>query len=735
MLTFAVRKSGWLVLILIAISIHVINRLRQSQDIGNADIASAIRRARTSECRKELSSIAIKLSQDEEFFKNLKLERSCELDSNKLQHIRIGCISNSSSNLIEIEEQVEHLTTCLDSCFSYGHSYGGFTKVTKQCFCGDDQVGIIHHSSDCFQQAKIDWYRVNQGVYYPTKTPLASSSGSQERPIKLAFLLTLSGRSTAQIFRILRNIYSIHHLYYIHVDKRDDFLYNELQLLGKNYENIIVARSRFSTIWGGPSLLRMMIDSIYHLSQYSWDYLINLSESDFPIKPISALESYLKVNKNFIYLKSHKIKGYNFIKKQGLQWNFYQCEDRVWRVGKRKLPKGIIYSGGSDWFALPRDFCEYIADDVGNSSSLVGPLFKLYNHTLLPAESFFHTVAINSKFCDRYHDHNLRVTNWHREQGCKCQHRNVVDWCGCSPLIYRSSDWNKLRRTNSTSNVFFSRKFDPTISLSIINSVESQLIRREPVEELEHYGKRYLLNCYHSNENISSDIRHVMEQFGLLALDQIEHQRADETTLRSVDFVFEDDRSIGFLYQYCEISNCFSLLVRKRTGQSLHNHNEACLNSSGISLRAIEVNHGFDTNERLFRNFFPLNHLSEIVVYHEWLVSFKNVPYNLKYIWIDPEGVIESIQNIKLKPNPKPSRLSFAHKLNTPKPLRSGLWTMTITYKGSTCLSYKFLIFSKSSYHEGSIDLSDFGKFYTVEKSSTKDVTTNAHFPVAGFSH
>ena len=48
-------------------------------------------------------------------------------------------------------------------------------------------------------------------------------------------------------------------------------------------------------------------------------------------------------------------------------------------------------------------------------------------------QSFFHTVLINSEFCGSHVDNNLHMTNWNRKQGCKCQYKHIVDWCGCSP--------------------------------------------------------------------------------------------------------------------------------------------------------------------------------------------------------------------------------------------------------------------------------------------------------------
>jgi len=53
-------------------------------------------------------------------------------------------------------------------------------------------------------------------------------------------------------------------------------------------EQVVVARRRLATIWGGASLLQILLTSMQELlklhERWPWDYVINLSESDFPLK-------------------------------------------------------------------------------------------------------------------------------------------------------------------------------------------------------------------------------------------------------------------------------------------------------------------------------------------------------------------------------------------------------------------------------------------------------------------
>lgn len=73
------------------------------------------------------------------------------------------------------------------------------------------------------------------------------------------------------------------------------------------------------------------------------------------------------------------------------------------------------------------------------TASLLAPL----------SQSFFHTVLGNSHMCDTLVDNNLRVTNWNRKLGCKCQYKHIVDWCGCSPNDFKPQDLIRIQVSNS----------------------------------------------------------------------------------------------------------------------------------------------------------------------------------------------------------------------------------------------------------------------------------------------
>ena len=69
--------------------------------------------------------------------------------------------------------------------------------------------------------------------------------------------------------------------------QRSDYLRREVLKMIRNFPNAAVAPRSLATIWGGASLLKMLLKCMEDLmakKDWKWDFFINLSESDYPIK-------------------------------------------------------------------------------------------------------------------------------------------------------------------------------------------------------------------------------------------------------------------------------------------------------------------------------------------------------------------------------------------------------------------------------------------------------------------
>lgn len=280
-------------------------------------------------------------------------------------------------------------------------------------------------------------------------------------------MFVVNGRGIQQLVTLLNVLYSPEHHYLFHVDARSLFLYNEVVSLTRRYTNVYVTSWRYPTVWGGANLYEVYLRGLKDLLKLQWDFFLNLSESDFPIKPLRELQEFLNGYKDLgtNFLKSHGgpasgAKVDRFVKKQGLNRTFVQCDEHMFKVGSRELPAGLRIEGGSDWFILHRTF----AIHLHSGDLFIEALRGWFDRSLLSAETFFHVALINGPLCHTFADANHRFANWRRSRGCKCATKAVVDWCGCSPMVLQLHDMDKLRDQATEKGMFFARKFDPTIS-------------------------------------------------------------------------------------------------------------------------------------------------------------------------------------------------------------------------------------------------------------------------------
>ena len=156
--------------------------------------------------------------------------------------------------------------------------------------------------------------------------------------VRIAFLITINGRASRQVRRLIKQLYNGRNYFYIHVDSRQDYLYREMKSLELKFPgNIYVTPHRSTTIWSGSSYLSMLTGCFKELLQkpWEWDFVLNLSESDYPLKKIEDFVVFLTSNrdKNFVLFQrglASSLKRSAYVKRLG---NFIRNKD-----------VGIIYS-------------------------------------------------------------------------------------------------------------------------------------------------------------------------------------------------------------------------------------------------------------------------------------------------------------------------------------------------------------------------------------------------------
>ncbi|KAK9882577.1 hypothetical protein WA026_022203 [Henosepilachna vigintioctopunctata] len=431
-------------------------------------------------------------------------------------------------------------------------------------------------------------------------------------------------------------------------------------------------------------MLRSSMNDVLRLD-WEWDFILNLSESDYPVKTVTKLTEFLTSNRDKNFVKSHGREVQRFIQKQGLDKTFVECDTHMWRVADRKLPWGIQIDGGSDWVALNRKFVNYVAGD--QIDNLVNGLLDIFHYTLLPAESFFHTVLRNSIFCDTYVDNNLHVTNWKRKLGCKCQYKHVVDWCGCSPNDFKPEDWPRILGTE-TRQLFFARKFEPIISQSIIYQLELWLLEidkpRTPVKSLNSYWQS-IYN--HQDLGVYPDeglltISHSAIRSWLSSIDNTSCSPKINKIIEITSYHYKDN------YKYT--------LIKAKTSQGIIELAFTPLQTLSISksslgnrLEHLSVNSDYDQKEQLSRNFARvLSPYSDLVLIYQFSTSSSSKSYNISFLWVDPTGNLVEVNEVNIDEN----NLMGNVKVNLRQPLKPGSWSIKLIHKGLLHAEFKFLI-------------------------------------------
>ncbi|QQG26669.1 glycosyl transferase [Pectobacterium carotovorum] len=262
-----------------------------------------------------------------------------------------------------------------------------------------------------------------------------------------------------QFKRLFKSIYHKKNHYVIHVDKRaGKKLFDEISLFLRDYKNASVLESK-EAIWGGYSLVDAQLRGIEKLvtSGATWDYFINLSGQDFPLKNQDFIMEYLS---SFDCCEFIKVVNQNFIRPETM----HRIKDYVEEVNgelvisttsKREFLKGVTPYIGNQWMILSKDFCEFIT-----YSPELEVFKEFYRNTLIADEGFFQTVLMNTTFKPRINYDDKREIDWIESSDIKLRPRDFL-----------TDDSEMLINSNN----LFARKFDENIDSDILSILERSI--------------------------------------------------------------------------------------------------------------------------------------------------------------------------------------------------------------------------------------------------------------------
>lgn len=277
------------------------------------------------------------------------------------------------------------------------------------------------------------------------------------RVSKIAYFL-LVHRYPQQFKRLFRAIYNKDNHYLIHIDKKaDPDVLQKVRYFLKAYPNAHIMES-IHVLWGGYSMVQSELNGMKYLltNNLSWDYYINLSGQDFPLRSQEFILDFLSrnKNKNFIETANQVIDRPDTMNR--VENYFTETDTGFTGVPyKRPFMENVTPYIGGQWMILTRSCCEFICH-----SPEVREFENFYRNTLIADESFFQTVLMNSSFNEVIVNDDKRAIIWIPDGDIKLR-----------PKTLTVTDLDYLMEGNN----LFARKFDEEVDGAILDILENSL--------------------------------------------------------------------------------------------------------------------------------------------------------------------------------------------------------------------------------------------------------------------
>ncbi|UKB81198.1 beta-1,6-N-acetylglucosaminyltransferase [Chryseobacterium sp. MEBOG07] len=304
----------------------------------------------------------------------------------------------------------------------------------------------------------------------PIAYPYPKTLGSPTSPhVRIAYFIMVHHKP--ELFKeMFQKIYTRDQFYLIHIDRKTKSkIREEIQLYIIQFPNVYILDS-LNIVSGGFSMVQAELNAMEFLLNVSreWDYFINLSGEDYPLKSQNIIREFLTINKGRNYLFYYDQKFYRPDTLQRIQNHFTELAHMISSlIYKRAFMKGVTPYIGGKWFIFTRETCSFLANN-----QMVMDFEDYYFHTFLPAESFFQTVLMNTSFNDIIINDDKRAV---LEKSIFPNQQNTFNYI----------------KSLKSSNQLFIRKINNKIDENIRKYIEESFLSPLPdIDEIERELKR-----------------------------------------------------------------------------------------------------------------------------------------------------------------------------------------------------------------------------------------------------
>lgn len=275
----------------------------------------------------------------------------------------------------------------------------------------------------------------------------------------IAYFL-LVHRFPQQFKQLFRAIYDPANSYLVHVDKNSGpDLEAEIRRFLAPYQGAAVLESR-PALWGGYSLIDAELRGMAKLLQMrsDWEFFINLSGQDFPLKSQAEIKAFLIGNRGKEFIRAVDQRLIRPDTMPRVEEYVTERRDRIERSGERRpFLEGVTPFIGNQWMIVSRRFCEFACHDPRAER------FKsFYRNTFIADEGFFQTLMMN--------------TDRHGE--VVCDDMRMIDWIPDGDIKLRPRTYTMADRgALLASPALFARKFDLNVDREIVDLLEGRVAK------------------------------------------------------------------------------------------------------------------------------------------------------------------------------------------------------------------------------------------------------------------
>ncbi|UOU98442.1 beta-1,6-N-acetylglucosaminyltransferase [Chryseobacterium daecheongense] len=284
------------------------------------------------------------------------------------------------------------------------------------------------------------------------------------RHIRIAYFIMVHHKPE-RFKAMFAKIYTRDQFYLVHIDRKaGEEITDEIQLYLVQFPNVYILES-MNIVSGGFSMIQAELNAMEFLLNVSddWDYFVNLSGEDYPLKSQDIIRQFLTINngRNYLFYYDQKFHRPDTLKR--IQNHFTELSLKISSfIYKREFMKDVIPYIGGKWVIFTRETCAFLTHN-----KRVMDFEDYYLHTFLPAESFFQTVLMNTSF-------NEVIVNDDK--------RAVIE----KPIFNKKQNTDSFIAYLKSSNHLFIRKVGKTTDESILKYVEeSYHLPLQEVDEIE----------------------------------------------------------------------------------------------------------------------------------------------------------------------------------------------------------------------------------------------------------